>query len=131
MSDAKPLSEYKYYEKVEYHIAYGAMIDAARHRGTLTYQEIAEITGLPTQGNLMAHEVGELLGAVSANEVSRGRPMLSAIVVSVRGKPSEGFFNFARDLGRLADDSQEAEDRFWEEEKRVVYATWHKEFKKR
>ena len=70
-----------------------------------------------------------MLGEISQDELDQGRPMLSAIVVSVRGSPGPGFFNLARGVGKLQDDSKEGEQRFWEEEKAAVYTAWQKEFK--
>ena len=77
----------------------------------------------------MGSEVGHVVGAILAYEPAHGRPMLSAIVVGVSGRPGGGFFGLARQLGRLNDDSKEAEDRFWEDEKAAVYKTWRREFK--
>lgn len=119
----------KYRGSKEHFLVYCELIRAARHRGTVTFQEIAEIMGLPLSGGHMAAEVGQMIGAISVDEHGYGRPMLSAIVVSVRDLPGKGFFDLARELGRLQDDSEEGERRFWEEEKKAVYAKWQKDFK--
>ena len=50
--------------------------------------------------------------------------MLSSIAVNVQGFPGEGFFNLALSLGKLAEESKEAEKVFWEEESKAVYETW-------
>ena len=110
-------------------LAYCEMVNAARYAGTTTYQTIAQIMGLPLQGNYMANEVGKVIGAISEDEHNHGRPMLSAIVVNVNGRPGGGFFDLPRKLGRLAGQSKEAEDRFWDKEKAAVYETWRREFK--
>jgi hypothetical protein len=111
----------------EYFLVYRVLINAARNRGTVTYQDIAEIMGLPLAGNYMGQQVGYMVGAISEDEVRLGRPMLSAIVVKTgRTKPGPGFWRFARELGRLQGEGKEVEERFWEKEKRAVYQTWQK-----
>lgn len=124
-----PTFEDKYRGTVTYHLVYCLLITAARGRGTVTYQEIAEIMGLPMRGNYMSRETGGMVGTISKDEVANGRPMLSAIVVGVGGKPGRGFYNLAWGLSRLQGKGKEAEERFWEEEKQAVYEAWQKEFK--
>jgi hypothetical protein len=77
----------------------------------------------------MAQETGHILGEISEDELKHERPMLSALVVGTSGLPGPGFFKLARQLGKLQDDSKEAERSFWEEEKAAVYSTWQREFK--
>jgi len=119
----------KYRGSKEYLLVCCELIRAARYRGMTTYQAVADIMGLPLRGSYMGAEVGHMLGEISQDELDHGRPMLSAIVVGARGSPGPGFFNLAREVGKLQDDSKEGEQRFWEEEKEAVYATWQKEFK--
>jgi hypothetical protein len=38
--------------------------------------------------------------------------------------PGSGFFDLARSLGKLQGTSQQAERRFWQEEKAAVYVAW-------
>jgi alkylated DNA nucleotide flippase Atl1 len=111
----------KYRSKKEYALIYTELITAAKYRGTVTYQEIAQIMGLPLSGNHMSREVGWILGEISADELANGRPMLSAIAIGVNGKPGAGFYDWARKLGRL---SAENDLSFWESECRSVYDTW-------
>lgn len=111
----------RYRGKKEYSLVYNEMITAAKYRGIVTYQEVAQIMGLPLQGNKMGKEVGWILGEISDDEVGHGRPMLSAIVVNVKGQPGPGFFALARQLGKLQDDNEQA---FWEKERQLVYETW-------
>jgi hypothetical protein len=108
---------------------YSELIQAAQYRGVTTYQAIAEIMGLRLSGAHMGKEVGYILGEISEDEFRQGRPLLSAIAVGVGGSPGPGFFGLARDLGKLKEDSKEAEQRFWGEEKEAVYATWQRVFK--
>jgi len=122
-----PVIPDKYRGSKVYLLTYCELIAAARRRGTVTYQEIAKIVGLPLSGSYMGKEVGYLIGEISEDEHVNGRPMLSAIVVSKQGKPGSGFFALARELGILQDDTPEGEQRFWEKEKTAVYATWQTE----
>jgi hypothetical protein len=111
----------KYRGTKEYSLVYAELITAAKYRGTVTYQEVAKILGLPLQGNYMGGVIGQLLGEISDDEVANGRPMLSAIVVNIKGLPGPGFFTLARQLGKLQDEDEQA---FWEKECQQVYETW-------
>lgn len=119
----------KYRGKKIYHIIYSELITAARYRGTVTYQEIARLMGLPLSGNYMGLEVGHILGEISEDEHAQGRPMLSAVAVGVSGEPGEGFYGLAKELSKLKDDSTEGRRRFWEAEKAAVYKAWKKVLK--
>jgi hypothetical protein len=112
----------------EYSLIYAELIAAARHRGTVRYQELADLIGLPLRGGYMAGELGEYLGAISEDEVNQGRPMLSAVTVNKDGKPSRGFFGLAKQLGKLASDDPVEQEAFWESEKKAVYKTWQRTF---
>lgn len=116
----------KYRGKKIYHIIYSELITAARYRGTVTYQEIARLMGLPLSGNYMGLEVGHILGEISEDEHAQGRPMLSAVAVGASGTPGEGFYILACELKKFNDDSAEAKKRFWQREKAEVYKTWKK-----
>ena len=76
----------------EYLLVYGELITAARFHGVTTYQAIAQLMGLPFTGSHMGRELGQILGEITEAELDQGRPMLSALAVSVNGTPSEGFF---------------------------------------
>jgi hypothetical protein len=114
----------------EYALIFAELITAARYRGTVTYQELAQLVGLPLQGNFMSAELGAYLGAISEDEIKQGRPMLSAIAVTTTDKPGGGFYPFAKELGRLTSDDPAAQQAFWEAEKKAVYATWRQSFAK-
>ena len=105
-------------------MVYSELITAARYRGTITYQEIAQIIALPLTGNYMGAEIGHLLGEISEDEFNAGRPMLSSIAVNIQGSPGSGFFELARSFGKLSEESTEAENDFWKEESQDVYETW-------
>jgi hypothetical protein len=119
----------KYLGSRQYLLVYGELITAARYRGLITYQAIAQIMGLPSKGSHMGREVGQMLGEISEAELDRGRPMLSALAVGVNGVPGEGFYDLAQQLGRLTEDSKEARAAFWESEKQAVYQAWAQTFK--
>jgi hypothetical protein len=122
--------EFKEIDTVEYFLVYSELIHAARHRGSVTYQELAHVVGLPLSGNQMGLQIGNLLGAVSFNEVENGRPMLSAIGVTVKGNVGAGFFNLARQLGLLDSDHPADEDAFLQEQVHQIYRIWQQQFPK-
>ena len=99
------------------------LVRAAEYRGVTTYQDLAVIMGLPLQGAYMGRETGHILGEISEDEVNAGRPMLSAVAVSVSGKAGPGFFALAKDLGRFSGDAAD-EERFWRQELQSAYETW-------
>ena len=123
-----PIVADRYRGKKEYLIAISELINAARYGGTTTYQEIARIAGLPLRGSHMGKEVGHLLGEIAEDEINRGRPMLSAVVVGVNGKPGEGIFSLAKDFGKLAEETEEAKQKFFEEEQKACYDTWRRTY---
>ena len=114
----------KYRGTTTYHRVYCELVTAARYRGTVTYQRIAQLMGLPIVGAHMGKQVGHILGEISEDEHLQGRPMLSAVAVGVSGEPGPGFYDLARDLNKLKDDSAEARKRFWESEKTTIYEEW-------
>lgn len=120
---------YKSKKNKVYLLVYCELINAARYRGTTTYQAIAQIMGLPLKGGHMAGEVGKILYEIVKDELDNKRPMLSAVAVGVNGLPGPGFFVLARDLGKLQDVSEDEQRQFWEKEKEAVYAAWKREFK--
>jgi hypothetical protein len=116
--------EDKYRKTKEYHLVHTELVTAARYRGTVTYQEVAKLMGLPMSGHRMGSQIGDILDEISEDEARAGRPMLSAIAVNVQGTPGPGFFKLARGLGKLQGNSSAEETAFWEQEKAAVYDTW-------
>ena len=106
----------------EYFVTYSILINAARHSGFTSYQEIAQACGFPTAGSYMGSIIGNILGKISENELEHGRPFLSAIAVGVNGKPGKGFFDWAKQLG-VVKENQTEEDFFLQERKRI-YEEW-------
>ena len=114
----------KYRGTMAYHLIYSELIAAARYRGSVTYQEIAKIIGLPLSGNHMGHEIGQLLSEIAEDEFIADRPMLSAIAIKANGSPGPGFFNLARNLKKLSSGIETDERTFWEKERKDIYDTW-------
>jgi len=122
------LVEDKYRGTREYREVRDEMIRAAKQGRLIYYANIASIMGLPRSGHHMSREVGHISGEISEDEHSQGRPMLSAVAVSVtRRIPGSGFFDLARSLGKLQDSTEQAERRFWGGEKAAVYTTWQQD----
>ena len=93
------------------------LIEVARSRGLTTYGELAKISGLA------ARSVGRLvLDAISRDEASEGRPMLSAVVVDAKGRTGDGFFKMAAAVGRAR--SPDRSEAFLTAEREAVYAEW-------
>ena len=76
----------------------------------------------------MGQQIGRYAGEISKEEVQNGRPMLSAILITVGGKPSSGFYDLARALGKLQGDSPQVEELFFHQEQQAIYATWKRAF---
>lgn len=117
-----PIEKNKYRGTTKYFHVLAELVRAAQYRGTTTYQDVAVIMGLPLSGSHMGKEVGRVLGEISEDEVAAGRPMLSSVVVGINGKVGPGFFELARDLGRLQTGASESS--FLEGERVAVYAAW-------
>ncbi len=68
----------------------------AVQRQTVTYQTLATLLGLPTQGNAMSNAVSQVLGDVFAFCLRAGLPPLTVLVVRKRGTdkgiPGPGFW---------------------------------------
>ena len=109
-------------QSIEYFVVYSMLVNAARHHGLATYQEIAQAVALPISGSQMGLKPGKLLRTISGNEKKQGRPMLSCIAVSVNNKPSSNFYKWARNLGFLREG--EDEETFWHNECKKVYDVW-------
>ena len=98
------------------------LVRAAQYRGVTTYQDLAVIMGLPMKGSMMGRETGWILGEIAEDEVSAGRPMLSAVAVGVDGKPGPGFYNLASQLGRVTSSGEDLS--YWARERDAAYAAW-------
>jgi hypothetical protein len=119
-----PIVSDKYRGTMEYALVKSELIRAARYRGVATYQQLALMLGWPLSGNLLGSRIGHLLGEISEDECNSGRPMLSAVAVSSKHKPSDGFFELAKSLRRLSGRTPQAEADFWQSELQECYRTW-------
>lgn len=114
----------RYRGSTQYVHVLAELVRAAQYRGVTTYQDLAVIMGLPLRGSHMGAEIGHVLREVCEDEVRAGRPMLSSVAVGVSSKPGPGFFELARDLGRLAPGDDESA--FWEREREAAYQAWRR-----
>lgn len=97
------------------------MIEKARTRSTISYSDlVARIRNihLDPRDTRLDHFLGE----ISSDEESKGRGMLTVLVVHKTGdmEPGKGFYELARSLGRDVSDRE----RCWSDELRRVYAVW-------
>jgi len=119
----------KYRGTGEYFLVFNALVQAARSRGTVTYQELADLIGFPIIGDYMGTELGHLLGEISEDQDHLKRPMLSTVAVKVDGLPGKGFFDLAKKLGKYsAGEDKKEQHRFWEAEANRVYDLWKRKF---
>lgn len=114
----------KYRGTKEYFLVHRALVAAAQYRGTVGYIVVARILKIRQTGHHMASQVGHILGEISEDEVQSNRPMLSALAVGTSGVPSDGFFQLAKDLGQLHDDSAQGRERFWNSTRKSLYELW-------
>jgi hypothetical protein len=121
-----PIVKDRYRGTETYRKVYDELAAAASYRGTVTYQEIAHLMGLALSGSNMANQTGWILGEISEDEFTAGRPMLSAVAVSVEGVPGSGFYGLAKELGKLFPDTPEGHLQFWRAEQAATYKQWRK-----
>ncbi|HRF94990.1 MAG TPA: hypothetical protein PLZ51_07345, partial [Aggregatilineales bacterium] len=83
---------------------------------------LGELSGM---GEAVGGALGRLLGAIVRTEIARdtNAPMLSAVAISSeKNRPSKGFFDLARELGRMTSSDEKSETKFWLAEVQRVYA---------
>ncbi len=68
------------------------LIELARLKTTWTYSQLNEQLMLGLDFNLEQNRslIGEWLGAISTNEFSKGRPLLSSLITHKHGKREQG-----------------------------------------
>lgn len=97
------------------------MIERAKVRGMIPYSDLAASI---TAARLAPHDqrLFHLLGEISLEEDSKGRGMLSVLVVHKSGdmQPGPGFFDLAKRLGRDTSDIMKC----WIDELHRVHAVW-------
>jgi len=114
----------KYRGTVEYNLVLEKLKRVAANKEKTYYVAIFEIMKLKP-GNYAAKEASHLLGEISDDAHSSGKPMLTAIVLNqATDRPGAGFYELAVKLGKLpADAIADDRDRFWRLEVNRVYST--------
>jgi hypothetical protein len=114
----------KYRGTQTYSLVYCRLLNAAREKESVSYEEIGQIMDLEAHLG-MAKEIGQLLGEINEDEHNNGRPMLSAVAVKPTTKmPGEGFFQFAKQLNKFDGETDEDKREFWRDEIQRVYEIW-------
>ncbi len=114
----------KYVDTPDYVAVYRSLLSAACRRKFVFAHDVADIMGLPPHSPISHAEVNQMLAEISQNEHLQGRPLISALVIDSRNVPGKAFFALARALGRLTEDTPQAEELFWESEREAVYGQW-------
>ncbi len=114
----------KYRGTQTYSLVYCRLLNAARKKESVGYEEIGQIMGLEAHVG-MAREIGQLLGEINEDEHNNGRPMLSAVAVEPTTRmPGEGFSQFAKQLNKFDGETDEDKREFWRDEIQRVYEIW-------
>ncbi len=87
----------------------GLLIDAAKNRSQLTYQQVAQLLELQPPHTI--HQAAALIEELMRNHAKAGAPQLASLVISRArgGLPAPGFFMLLQELG-LYDGSVDGED---------------------
>lgn len=87
----------------------GLLIDAAKNRSPLTYQQVAQLLELQPPHTI--HQAAALIEEMMRNHAKAGAPQLASLVISRArgGLPAPGFFMLLQELG-LYDGSVDGED---------------------
>jgi hypothetical protein len=98
------------------------LVRVARRRELTTYRQLAATFDLDLSTSADRDRLAGALREVSVAEHRAGRPLLSAVVVLAgRKQPGAGFFDCARTVGVLTDETDEG---FYEAELARVYREW-------
>ena len=94
----------------------------AKGESYTTYAKIAPLAGLDMASQADRNRIADILGEISTHEHKSGNPLLSAVVLLAdEGKPGQGFFTLARELGLY----QGGDDlKFWLDEIKRVHEHW-------
>ncbi len=99
------------------------LIEVAKNRMVVFYAEIGELLDFSMDNPHHRRELGRILGEISTDEDRSGSPLLSAIVVHKDNHlPGKGFFELARELGKLK--PGEDNDAFYASELKSVFEEW-------
>ena len=98
------------------------LIEVAKVRGTTFYSDIAPLAGLDLGSEVGRIHIAQILDKINRGEASDGRPLLSAIVLSMEeNRPGEGFFRLAEQLGMYRGGDW---DTYWLKELQLVHDYW-------
>ena len=98
------------------------LIGVARRGELTTYRQLAATFGLDLSTPVDRDRLAGALREVSVAEHGAGRPLLSAVVVlAERKRPGAGFFDCARTVGALMNETDED---FYAAELSRVYRQW-------
>ncbi len=104
------------------------LVATARDQDTVTYGELIPLGGLSHfTGDALSGALGRLLYDVVMVEIKENpdAPMLSAVAVSSSDNaPSKGFYELAREMGRLHTNNPDSELAFWMKELKACYNYW-------
>ena len=101
------------------------LVRLAQSRQTTSYTEIAPLAGLDMRRSGCRSKIGKILDEISVYEHSRGRPLLSAIVLHADdASPGPGFFALARTLERYSGDDERSDRQFLGSEIKSVWDQW-------
>ena len=79
------------------------MIDIARNKGSINYQELSNVCSLGLVMNdseYVRAEIGRILGEISEFEHKAQRPLLSALVITKwKGEQGDGFYKLCEKMG--------------------------------
>lgn len=104
---------------------YQRLKETARSQSLVVYSELAEMAGLNMSLDKDRGTLGDILGAISQLEHQQGHPMLSVVsVLKDTQMPSKGFFDWARQLGKLQGDTEMEELEFFAHELQAAYDYW-------
>ena len=106
---------------------YDSLIETARGRDLVSYEEIAGMINLDMRYKTDRDEISDILGDINKEEVSNGQPMLSAVVVykatiNSDPRPGPGFYSCALELGVMQSDDNKRE--FYRDQRNNVYDWW-------
>lgn len=102
---------------------YQRLVETAKQGGTVSYSQIAPLAGLDMSNPADRTRMGDILDEISRYEHSKGRPLLSAVVIRANlGQPGQGFYSLANELGLYDGRTRELE--FFVSELNRVHDYW-------
>ena len=107
--------------------AHERLLEAARTESIVYYSELITLAGIKGTSGMISGALGRLLYDIVMAEKAKDKkaPMLSAAALPKDGnRPAAGFFELARELGRLDSTNPAVEDAFWSDELNRVYQYW-------